>query len=197
MLLLSDSCCSLSREWEGLESTGLEIGKASPFLGKMIPTLFSYLYDHAKILSTNRDNVIAYYQLIFLLMLELSRPRITDMVSFLNKLQDLATKEDPQLSSQQRSALHAIVAGILHLVAQMSTNPILKDNVGVVIDGRRQAAIGLLPDGFFREESYGKEEGAVGGVLGAESELLFLLTDEASMKRASESGVSLKKAFGG
>ena len=129
-------------------------------------------------------------------MLELSRPSISDMVSFLNKLQDLATKENSQLSSQQRTALHAIVAGILHLVAQMSTNPILKDNVGAVINCRRQRAIRLLPDGFFKEEAYGKEEDAVGRVLGEESELLFLLTDEASMKRASESGVSLKKAFG-
>lgn len=181
----------MCREWEGLETTGLQLGKVSPFLGRMIPTLFSNLYEHAKILSTSQDNVLAYYQLIFLLMLELSRPSITDMVSFLSKLQDLATSEESQLNPQQRTAVHAIVAGILHLVAQISTNPVLKDNVGVVILRRREAAPRLLPEGFFqRRDDVVEEDVSVG------SELLFVLKDEASMKRASESGASLKRAFG-
>lgn len=130
-------------------------------------------------------------------MLELSMPGTTDMVGFLSKLQDLATKEDSQLNPQQRRAIHAIVAGMLYLVAQISTNPILKDNVRVVILRRRETAVGLLPDGLFRGGVYGSlEEGAVGGDLGLNSELLFVLKDEASMKRASESGASLKKSFG-
>lgn len=186
------------REWQGLESVGLQIGKVSPFLGKMTSTLFVYLYDQAKILSTSRENIIAFYQLLFLLMLELSRPSITDMVSFLSKLQDLAIKEESQLNHQQRTAMHAIVAGILHLVAQISTNPILKDNIGAVILCRREKAAELLPDGLFRGEDGfdGGEEKVVGDILDVESELLFPLKDEASMKRASESATSLKKSFG-
>ena len=177
----------------------LQLGKVSPFLGKMIPTLLAYLYDQAKILSTSRDNVVAYYQLLFLLMLELSRPSISDMVSFLSKLQDLAIKEESQLNPQQRTAMHAIVAGMLHLVAQISTNPVLKDNIGAVILCRRERAARLLPDGLFRgEESLdgGQEERLGGDTLGVDSELLFLLKDEASMKRVSESAASLKKSFG-
>lgn len=177
---------------------GLQTGKVSPFLGKMIPTLFAYLYDRAKIISTSKDNIIAFYQLLFLLMLELSQPSITDMVSFLRKLQDLAIKEESQLNRQQRMAMHAVVAGILHLVAQISTNPILKDNIGTVILYRRERAAGLLPDGLFRGEDGfdGGEERAVGDSLEVESELLFPLKDEASIKRASESGTSLKRTFG-
>ncbi len=177
---------------------GLQIGKVSPFLGKMIPTLFAYLYDQAKILSTNRDNIIAFYQLLFLLMLELSRPSITDMVSFLSKLQALAIKEESQLNRQQRMAMHAVVAGILHLVAQISTNPILKDNIGAVILYRREKAARFLSDGLFGGEDGfdGGEERAVGDTLEVESQLLFPLKDEASMKRASESATSLKKTFG-
>ena len=186
-------CCSLSREWEGLESTGLQLGKASPFLGKMIPTLFAHLYDHAKVLSTDRDNVIAYYQLLFLLMLELSRPSVGDMMSLLSKLQDLATQTDLRLSDQECTTIHAIVAGILHLVAQISTSPIVKDNVSVVMQRRRETAIELLPEGLFREDKGGSTEG---GVFEVGPELLFMLKDEASMKRASESGASLKKSFG-
>lgn len=188
-----------SREWEGIESTGLQLGKVSPFLGKMIPVLFAYLYDHAKVLSTSRDSVIAYYQLLFLLMLELSRGGTADMLSFSSKLQDLATEEESQIHPQQRIALHAIVAGILHLVAQMSTNPILKDNIGAVISRRRESAVILLPDGLFRGKGGfdgGQEEGAVGGVAGVEPELLFPLKDEVSLKRTSDSASSLKKSFG-
>ena len=164
----------------------------------MIPTLLAYLYDQAKILSTCRENVIAFYQLLFLLMLELSKPSITDMVSFLSKLQDLAVKEESQLNHQQRMAIHAIVAGILHLVAQISTNPVLKDNIGTVILCRREKAMELLPDGLFRGEDGldGGEERAVGDTLEVELELLFPLKDEASMRRASESATSLKKTFG-
>ena len=158
----------------------------------MTPTLFAHLYDHAKVLSTSRENVVAYYQLIFLLMLELSRPSITEMVSFLSKLQDLATSGESQLSPQQRTAVHAIVAGIVHLVAQISTNPVLKDNAGIVIQRRREAAVRLLPKGLFQEQDTvpTEEDISVG------SELLFVLKDEESMKRASESGASLKRAFG-
>lgn len=162
----------------------------------MIPTLFANLYDHAKGLSTNRDNVIAYYQLLFLLMLELSHPSISDMVSFLSKLQDLATKEETELSPQQRITMHAIVAGILHLVAQMSTNPILKDNVSVVIVHRRETAIELLPEGLFVGEGGRLNESEVGGVSEVGTELLFILNEEACMKRTSESGASIKKSFG-
>lgn len=188
--------CSFPREWEGFESIGLQLGKVSPFLGKMIPTLFANLYDHAKVLSTNRDNVTAYYQLLFLLMLELSHPSVGDMVSFLSKLQDLATREDTELSHQQCIIVHAIVAGILHLVAQISTNPILKDNVSVVIVHRREAAIELLPEGLFRGEGDRLNESEVGGVSVVGAELLFVLKEDFSMKRASESGASIKKSFG-
>ena len=196
-LLLTLSLCQdcSSREWQSLESVGLQTGKVSPFLGKMIPTLFAYLYDQAKIISTRKDNIIAFYQLLFLLMLELSRPSITDMVSFLSKLQDLAVKEESQLNHQQRIAMHAVVAGILHLVVQISTNPILKDNIGTVILYRRERAAQLLPDGLFRDED-GFDGGEERDSLEVESELLFPLKDEASMKRASESGTSLKKTFG-
>ena len=158
----------------------------------MTPTLFAYLYDHAKVLSTNRENVLAYYQLIFLLMLELSRPSITEMVSFLSKLQDLATSEESQLSPQQRTAVHAIVAGIVHLVAQISTNPVLKDNAGIVIQRRKEAAVRLLPEGLFQ----GQDGIPIEEEISIGSELLFVLKDEVSMKRASESGASLKRAFG-
>lgn len=178
---------------------GLQLGKVSPFLGKMIPTLFTCLYDQAQILSTSKDNVIAFYQLLFLLMLELSKPSVTDVVSFLSKLQDLAVREESLLSHQQRTAIHAIVAGILHLVAQISTNPLLKDSIGVVILNRRDRATRLLPDELFRGEEGldgGDEGNATGGNLAVESKLLFPLKDEVSMKRASESATSLKRAFG-
>lgn len=184
------------REWEGLESVGLQLGKVSPFLGKMIPTLFAYMYEHAKIISPSKENVIAYYQLVILLMLELSRPCANEVLSFLSKLQNLASNKESQLSPQQCISLHATVAGVLHTLVQIMSSPILKGTVSVVIQRRRESSIRMLPDGLFREHVSLLEEEAVTEDLSLGPDLLFMLKDEAAMMRTSESGASLKKPFG-
>ena len=84
------------------------------------------------------------------------------MVHLLSKLQDSAVDSASQLSAIHRVSLHAITAGILHLLSQISTVSALTEHVLEVVERRRETApllLLLLPDQLFAAE---REEGADG-----------------------------------
>ena len=82
------------------------------------------------------------------------------MVHLLSKLQDSAVDSASQLSATHRVSLHAITAGILHLLSQISTVSALTEHVLEVVERRRETApLLLLPDQLFAAE---REEGANG-----------------------------------
>ena len=87
------------------------------------------------------------------------QPGVSDMVHLLSKLQDSAVDSASQLSTTHRVSLHAITAGILHLLCHISTVPALTEHVLEVVQRRSETAPLLLPDQLFTAE---REEGADG-----------------------------------
>ena len=148
----------LCRKWESLHSCGLTLGKVSQrFINQTKSVLYPNLYSHALHLSTNRDNLVAFYHLLGLLALEFAQPGVIDMIHFLSKLQDLAQDSSTALSPRHRAALHAIVAGLLFLLAKISPTASLDEHVTDVVERRREIAPTLLPDGLFAPEMEGAD----------------------------------------
>ena len=136
-----------------MESCDLTLGKVSQrFLNKTRSSLYTHLYDHALALSMRDENLKAFYQLLFLLTLEFSHPGVTDMVCYLSQLQDLAQAYSVDMSTRHRIVLHVTAAGILYLIAKMTSNQALQDHILEVINRRQNSAPELLPDSFFAPE---------------------------------------------
>ena len=173
------------RTWVSLETCGLELGKVSQrFINKTRGSLYPSLYDHAQVVSTKQQNVQAFYQLLFLIALEFSHPGIMDMVQYLSGLQDLA-QTSTKLTAQHRLALHAVIAGVLYLIAKISAHQQLQDHVLEVVAKRQSSAPHLLPEALF-----GGSEGADGPVpadlSGIDTELLFHLTEKGIIQQLPE-----------
>lgn len=148
----------LYRKWESLHSCGLTLGKVSQrFINQTKSVLYPNLYSHTLHLSMNRDNLAAFYHLLGLLALEFAQPGVIDMIHFLSKLQDLAQDSSATLSPQHRVALHAIVAGLLFLLAKISPTSMLDEHVTDVVERRREIAPSLLPDALFAQDVEGAD----------------------------------------
>ena len=107
------------------------------------------------------------------------------MMTYLSRMQDLAVEGD-SLSLHHRTALHAIVAGILHLVAQVSANTALQDHINEVVGLRREMAPHLLPASVFGDQLEAGRNETV------EQQLLFQLKEENLLRKSPEP----KKGFG-
>ncbi len=95
-----------------LEAVGFSLGVVlKGFLSKPVNSLFTNLLELAKTLCTSPANTLAFYQLVFLLTLEFSYQRLSNILVFLHQLQELAVKEKG-LEAHHRVVLHATVAGI-------------------------------------------------------------------------------------
>lgn len=159
------------------------LGKVSDrFLKKTRGSLYTHLLENARVLSTRQENVRAFYQLLFLLVLEFAHPGIMDMTHFLSKLQDMALG-DPALSSQHCVAIHSIVAGILYLLAKMTSNQVLREHVFKVVAKRQENAPSLLPDSLFATET---SDGPAVDPPGLDPELLFSLQQEGILDDSHE-----------
>lgn len=132
------------------------------------------------VLAVQPENVRAFYQLLFLLMLEFSHPGIVDMVQYLCQLQDLA--QTTKLEPRHRLALHVTVAGILYLIAKMTSNNTLHDHVVEVIGHRQSSAPYLLPDSLFAAETEPTEP----TVEDINPELLFQMKDRGILQLSPE-----------
>lgn len=139
--------------WERLEDLGLSLGTVSQsFIDQVATTLHAYLCEHAQILSTSLENLKAFYQLLSLLLLECGSAIVSDATSYLSRLQDTALT-NTALTVRHRVALHAIVAGLAHLLVRVCPSSKLEEGVGAVVSLRRSLGPYLLPDVFFAEQS--------------------------------------------
>ncbi len=92
----------------------------------------------AEALCTSPANTLAFYQLVFLLTLEFSYQRLSDILVFLHQPQELAVKEKG-LEAHHRVVLHATVAGgCAALASKISRNEVLKTHIDGVIAKRRE-----------------------------------------------------------
>ena len=119
------------------------------FLKKNVPTLFRCLLQLAEHLSANLKNLKAFYKLLFLMALEFSDAGVMDLVLCLNQLQLLALGGVSPLSVRLSAALHAIIAGLLHLVCRIALAPALQAHIEQVLQQRRTSAPHLLPGTLF------------------------------------------------
>lgn len=167
-------------EWVSLEAVGLTLGMVSAqFLSKTVNSLFTNLLSLAKALSTKSANTLAFYQLIFLIVLEFSHQGISDMLAFFHQLQELALKEK-ELEMRHKVVLHATVAGMLYLAAKISRNEVLKTHVDGIIAKRRETAPRLLPDTLFSTVTVDELDGGRGsvGVVSDEDIVSVVANDE-------------------
>ena len=132
-------------------------------------------------------NLKAFYKLLFLLTLEFSQPDcILDMVLYLNRLQALAVGNDSSLSIQHRTALHAIVAGVLYLISKIASASGLKGHILQVLTTRRAVAPQLLPDKFFAYSKDGTDGGRESDSIALDKDMLFILDEEELLKKSPE-----------
>lgn len=180
-------------EWQGLEANELVLGKVSSlFLKKTVSTLYGHLKILAQNLSLKLENLKAFYQLLFLLTLEFSEPGVLDMVAYLNWVQDQATRSDSSFTVGHRSALHAIIAGILYLISKISQASGLQEHILQVLQVRRVSAPYLMPARLFSTEDqfHSKENSILNSQL-VDKSLIFIL-DEELLRKSPEQ----KKGFG-
>ena len=156
------------------------------FINKTRSSLYTHLYDHALVLSARQENLTAFYQLLYLLALEFAHPGIMDMVQYLQQLQELAVG-NRDLSYRHRVALHATIAGILYLVAMMTSNQQLQEHILEVVIRRRDSAPSLLPDSFFKSVvSDGPDVKVEIDLNAIEPELLFQLKEKGILQQLPE-----------
>ena len=98
-----------------------------------------------------------------------------DMVRYLNRLQDLAQNSSSELSTRHCLALHATTAGVLYLVAKMTSSQVLQDHILEVVDRRKHSAPDLLPDHIFAPEV---ADGPGTSLTTLDPELLFQLKEK-------------------
>ena len=78
-----NSSLPLCSDWVSLEAVGLSLGVVSKeFLSKTVNSLFTNLLELAKALCTSPANTLAFYQLVFLLILEFSYQGLSDILVF-------------------------------------------------------------------------------------------------------------------
>ena len=181
-----------NREWQSLELQGLVLGKVSPlFLKKTVPTLYGHLKKLAEGLSSHLDNLKAFYQLLLLSTLEFSEPGVLDMVQYLSWLQNLAGASDLAVTAFHRSALHAIIAGVLYLISKISSAVTLQDHILQVLEIRRSSAPHLLPGGIFSSEEKLDDVEAI-QALAVDKKMLFILNQDELLRKSPEP----RKGFG-
>ena len=129
------------------------------------------------------ENLKAFYQLLFLLTLEFSHPGVTDMVNYLSQLQDLAQAHSVDMSTRHRIVLHVTAAGILYLIAKMTSNQALQDHILEVINRRQNSAPELLPDFFFAQEV---SDGPEANLENLDPKLLFQLKERGLLEPPPE-----------
>ncbi len=176
----------LCSDWVSLEAVGLSLGLVlKRFLSKTVNSLFTNLLELAKALCTSPANTLAFYQLVFLLTLEFSYQRLSNILVFLHQLQELAVKEKG-LEAHHRVVLHATVAGVLHLASKISRNEVLKTHIDGVIAKRRETAPKLLPEAVFvtADEMDGGRD--TGGVVSDEEVLSAVADDETLLFNLTE-----------
>lgn len=170
---------------------GLTLGKVSPvFLKKTVPMLYDHLKKLAEGLSPRFDNLKAFYQLLLLSTLEFSEAGVLDMVQYLNWLQSLAGTSDVAITAYYRSALHAIVAGVLYMISKISSATSLQEHVLQVIEVRKTSAPHLLPNALFTFEE--RPDGIEVSSHPVEKKLLFILNQQELLKSSPEP----RKGFG-
>jgi hypothetical protein len=108
------------------------------------------------------------------------------MVHLLSKLQDSAVDSASQLSTTHRVSLHAITAGILHLLCHISTVPALTEHVLEVVQRRSETAPLLLPDQFFTAERADGAEGRGDIPTRVGEDLLFHLRERGLVRQSPE-----------
>ena len=179
------------------------------FVSKTAASLYSSLVEHALVVAPTKENRLAFYQLLFLLTLEFSHNGVRYMVDYMHQLQELAVGRrggeeggagrGGGLSTDHRVMLHAVVAGILYLVAKITTSLALEEHILTVVALRRSSAPHLLPDTVFAtDRPDGRGGGGGEGEEGKEdlSQLepgwLFRLKEEGLLRDMSP---ELKKGF--
>ena len=158
LLLLFPPLFLLLSGWESLEECNLSLGKVSGrFLHRAHQLLSPKLVSLAGYLSTQRQNVQAYYSLLCLLTMELGATGVGEVMLVLEQVQAVAVTEGI-LPSCLRVALHCTVAGVLHLISLITDNSSLKIYVQEVLASRREHFPHLLPDSFQWTDSTGDGE---------------------------------------
>ena len=144
----------LHRKWTSIGDHGLALGNAPlRFRHSARKVVFPKLLDLAhRLFATTEGHVKAFYTLLFLLTLELSPTGIKDILILIVELEDLATSSQTELVTEHINAIHACIAGCLHIISIVSEDDNLKSYIEKIIDLRRKSYKDLLPEVALGEE---------------------------------------------
>lgn len=118
------------------------------FFRKNKDEILWYLFESACMLSNSVDNILAIYLTMGVITTEVADDLelISSVVQMTFGLQKVALDDDLVLPSMIRCALHALVAGYLSVVAQLTGNQVLKDYISLIIHLREKEADFLTPE---------------------------------------------------
>ncbi|KAJ7381308.1 Protein EFR3 B [Desmophyllum pertusum] len=118
------------------------------FFKKNKDEMLWYLYESACMLSNSVENILAIYLTLAVITTEVATDfeLISSIVQLAFGLQSVALDEDLVLPSMNRCALHALVAGYLHVVAHLTGIQDLEDYVSLIIQLREKEADFLTPE---------------------------------------------------
>ena len=133
---------------------GLVLGNAPlRFRSSARKVVFPKLLELAHgLFATTEEHVKGFYTLLILLTLELSPTGIKDILILIVELEDLATSSQTELAIKHINAIHASIAGCLHIVSIISEDDNLKSYIEKVIELRRKSYKHLLPEVALGEE---------------------------------------------
>lgn len=118
------------------------------FLKKNKDEILWYLYESACLPSNAVENILAIYLTLAVITVEVSTDfeLISSIVHLAIGLQSVALDDNMMLPSVIRCALHALVAGYLSVVSQLTRTGDLKEYVSLIIQLREKEADFLTPE---------------------------------------------------
>ncbi|XP_003388363.1 PREDICTED: protein EFR3 homolog B-like [Amphimedon queenslandica] len=141
-------------KWTSIGEHGLVLGNAPlRFRHSARKVVFPKLLELAHgLFASTEEHVKAFYTLLLLFTLELTPTGIKEILILIVELEDLATSSQTELAIKHINAIHACIAGCLHIVSIISEDENLKSYIGKVIELRRKSYKHLLPEVALGEE---------------------------------------------
>jgi len=126
----------------------------SMFIKKHAQQMFFYLYQTAKVANNSLQHYRSISNVICLLALEFGEAEvIVEIAGFMFGLQDLARKEETDLSLEQKCAIHAVVSMTLRIICDLTSIGDLKQHFLQVMCRRKEHYEFLMPSVIFNDEA--------------------------------------------
>ncbi len=117
------------------------------FIKKFGSELLLHIYENIQLTNNTNENFDAIYTTLALICVELnSEDTLTELLRLTFALQDLVSMKNLALTKSHKASIHCLVAGFLHLIANLIAIPAFCSHIEQVINLRREKTPWLLPE---------------------------------------------------